>query len=241
VWDTGLQNPGIEYFLAEELPALAATGAPVIVSIAGTSLEEYVRLTSALHARQEVSAIEVHLSGPDLELRRPVLGARVDRASEIVGACARLSRVPVFPKVPFGGNLEAIAVACVRAGARGLTLVGPLPAGSAGGSSGLESAVGWLAGPAIKPLVLGAVRRMSQALPEVPIMASGGVRTTRDAVEMLAAGAWAVQVGTATLIDPQSPVEIARGILRYIRHQGLGSPADLRGAAVETASPRASE
>ena len=116
VWSTGLQNPGIDAFVEQELPRLARTGSHVVVSIAGTTLEEYVRLTGSLQGRPEVSALEVYLSGPDGELGREILGAHVDRAAEIAGAVARMSLVPVFAKLPM--NAPDLGEIAARRGAR---------------------------------------------------------------------------------------------------------------------------
>jgi dihydroorotate dehydrogenase (NAD+) catalytic subunit len=233
VWSTGLQNPGVAAFVQEELPRLARGGAPVIVSIAGGSLEEYVRVIGALQTRPEVAAIEIHPSGRDDELRREVLGDHVDRTGEVVGAVARMSLVPVFAKVPMAASqLPELARAAVRAGAHGLTVGGP-PLALGVRASDLRPALGgvtgWMSGPALKPLTLRAVFEASRAVPDAPIIAVGGVRTSEDAVEMLLAGASAVQVGTAVLIDPAAPVEIARGIAGYLGAKGLASTADLRG------------
>jgi dihydroorotate dehydrogenase (NAD+) catalytic subunit len=232
IWSTGLQNPGIDAFAAEELPRLAKTGAPVVVSIAGTMLEEFVRLTSLLQGRPEVSAIEVRLSEPDDELRRDVLGAHPDRAAEIVGAVARMSLVPVLAKLPvIPDGLSDLAWAVVRAGAHGVTLVDSPPA--LGVDAGrlrpaLGPVTGWLSGPAMKPLTLRAVFEVAQALPGVPIVAVGGVRSGADAIELLLAGAWAVQVGTATLVDPAAPVHVANGVLDYLKRERIATPADVR-------------
>jgi dihydroorotate dehydrogenase (NAD+) catalytic subunit len=232
VWTTGLQNPGVSAFVDEELPRLARGGAPVIVSIAGSSLEEYVRLIGALQTRPEVAAIELHLSGPDEELRRDVLGEHVDRTTEVVGAVARMSLVPVFAKLPIAATeLPELARAAIRAGAHGLTIGGPPPALGVRAPTlrpALGAVTGWMSGPALKPLSLRAVFEAARVVPEAPIVAVGGVRTAEDAIEMLLAGASAVQVGTAVLIDPASPVEIARGIAGYLKAKGLASPGDLR-------------
>ena len=232
VWTTGLQNPGIHVFVDAELPRLARGGAPVIVSVAGGSLEEYVRLIGSLQTRPEVAAIELHLSGPDEELRRDVLGEHVDRTGEIVGAVARMSLVPVLAKLPMTTSaLPQLALTAVRAGAHGLTIGGPPPAlgvQSATFRPALGAVTGWMSGPALKPLTLRAVFEASRAVPDVPILAVGGVRSAEDAIEMLLAGASAVQVGTAVLVDPASPVDIARGIAAYLKDKGLASPADLR-------------
>lgn len=232
VWSTGLQNPGVHAFIDDELPRLARGGVPVIVSIAGGSLEEYVRSIGALQTRPEVVAVELHLSGPDDELRRDVLGEHIDRTGEIVGAVARMSLVPVFAKLPMTATeLPELARACIRAGAHGLTIGGPPPAiGVVAGTfrPALGPVTGWMSGPALKPITLRAVFEAARVVPEAPIMAVGGVRSAEDAVEMLLAGASAVQVGTATLVDPAAPVEIARGIAGYLKEKGLGTPNDLR-------------
>jgi dihydroorotate dehydrogenase (NAD+) catalytic subunit len=232
VWSTGLQNPGVDAFVSEELPSLARSSTHVVVSISGGTLEEYVRLTGALQGRPEVSAIEVYLSGPDLELRRPMLGAHVDRAAEVAGAVARMSMVPVFAKLPMhASDLPEVARAVVRAGATGLTIGGPPPALDVRPERlrpGLGGVTGWLSGPALLPMTLRAVFDVSRAVPDTPVIAVGGIRTGEDAVEAFLAGAWAVQVGTATLIDPAAPVSVAQGIVRYLRAKGLTTPADVR-------------
>jgi dihydroorotate dehydrogenase (NAD+) catalytic subunit len=232
VWSTGLQNPGVSAFVDIELPRLARGGAPVIVSIAGGSVEEYVRLIGALQTRPEVVAIEVHLSGPDEEMRREVLGEHLDRTSEVVGAVARMSLVPVFAKLPMAASeLPELAQAAVRAGAHGLTIGGP-PAALGVRADDLRPALGgvtgWMSGPALKPLTLRAVFEVARVVPGAPILAVGGVRNSQDAVEMLLAGASAVQVGTAVLVDPSAPVEIAQGLASYLKTKGVVSPADLR-------------
>jgi dihydroorotate dehydrogenase (NAD+) catalytic subunit len=232
VWSTGLQNPGIDAFVAEELPRLAR-GAHVIVSIAGGSLEAYVRMTGALQGRPDVAALEVHLSAPDVEMQRDVLGLHVDRAVEIVGAVARMSLVPVFAKIPlWASDVVELSRGAVRAGAHGLVLGGPPPALSVQAERlrpALGAVTGWLSGPAIKPMMLRAVFEVARAVPDVPIVAVGGIRSGEDAIEAMLAGAWAVQAGTAVLIDPEAPVRIAQGVVRYLKAKGLASPADVRG------------
>ena len=244
VWETGLQNPGLDAFVSGELLRLAGGGARIIVSIGGETLEEYVRMTSALQGRPEVAAIEIHLSGRDDELDRAVLGAHADRLNEIVGAVARMSLVPVFAKLPGAcDDTVGLARTAVRAGATGVTLSASPPA------LGLEATrdrprigivTGWLSGPALKPVTLRAVFDVAQALPAVPVIASGGVRTGEDAAECLLAGAWAVQVGTATLTDPAAAVTVAQGIVRRLKTAGLASPAELRGL-LRPAEPAAAE
>jgi dihydroorotate dehydrogenase (NAD+) catalytic subunit len=229
----GLQNPGVREFLQEDLPRLAQTGLPVIASVAGTTLEEYLSVTTALHVRQGIVALEVHVSGLDEERGGQPFYARVERLAEIVGAVARLSHVPVFAKLPalLPGLVDA-AHACVRAGAHGLTLIDAVPAMAVDPRrlrARVGSGLGALSGPAIRPIAVGAVYRVAREMPQVPIMGVGGISTAEDAVEFLLAGAWAVQLGTVLLVNPGAPAEIADGLRGYLREKGIGSPAELRG------------
>ena len=234
VWRTGLANPGIDAFIATELPAWVKAGPPLVVSIGGGTLEEYVRLTGALQGQPGVHGVEIDLSGPDDELQRPMLGAHADRVSEIVGAVARMSLVPVFAKVPGGVDVVPIAVAAARAGASCLTLTGSPPAFALDASaspSALPATGWWLSGPAVKPLMLRAVSDVARALPKMPLLASGGIAAPADAIEAMLAGATAVQVGVATMIDPTAPVTIARGIVEELQRRSLVSPMQLRAIA----------
>lgn len=229
----GLQNPGVLTFIERDLPRLAKANVPIVSSVAGSSLSEYVDVTSAMHLKTGVVAIEVCLSSADDEREGEPFYARPERLVEVVGAVARMSRVPVFAKLPpILPGLVDIAHQCVRAGAFGLTLVDAVPALAVDASrlrTRTATPIGGLSGPAVKPIALAAVYQVARALPDVPIMGVGGVATGEDAVEFLLAGAWAVQVGTAMLLDPSAHVEIARGIVAYLRDKGIASPNDLRG------------
>jgi dihydroorotate dehydrogenase (NAD+) catalytic subunit len=229
----GMQNPGVQAFLALDLPRYQKAGVPVIVSVAGSSLDEYLRVAGALHLQPGVVALEVYLSCPDDERDGDPFYGRIERLTEIVGAVARLSRVPVFAKLPpFVPGLVETAQACIRAGAFGLTLIDAVPGLAVDAERLLTKTarpVAGVSGPAIKPIALAAVYQVARALPNVPVFGVGGVTTGEDAVEFLLAGAWAVQVGTALLVDPSAHVEIAKGIAEFLRSKGLSSPADLRG------------
>jgi dihydroorotate dehydrogenase (NAD+) catalytic subunit len=233
VWAVGSQNPGVRAFLEDDLPRLAQTGVPVIASVGGTTLEEYLSVTTALHVRPGVVALEVYVSGPDQERGGQPFYARIERLAEIVGSVSRLSHVPVFAKLPaLLPDLVDAAHACVRVGAHGLTLIDGLPAMSIDPQrlrTRLGAGAGTLSGPAIKPVAIAAVHRVAEAMPHVPIMGVGGIATADDAVEFLLAGAWAVQLGTALLVNPAAPVEVARGLAAYLDDKGVASPADLRG------------
>jgi dihydroorotate dehydrogenase (NAD+) catalytic subunit len=229
----GFQNPGVDAFVAEDLPRLTRSQTPVIASIAGSTPDEYLRVASHLHLRPGVVALEICLSAPDEDRHDDAFYAHPERLHDVVGPVSRLSRVPVFVKLPpLLPDLVATARACIRDGAHGFTLIDAVP-GLAVDARRLRpriaAPIGGLSGPAIKPIALAAVYRVAQALPDVPIMGVGGIATGEDAVEFLLAGAWAVQVGTAMLVNPSAPVEIARGILEYLKGKGIATPADLRG------------
>jgi len=230
----GMQNAGVEEFVAEDLPRLEKAGVPVVASVAGSSLEEYIRVTSHLQGRAGIVALEVYLGASDEERGRgEPFSARMDRIFEVVGAVSRMSRFPVFAKLPaLNPDLVEAARTCVRAGAHGLTLIDGVPGLAVDAARlrpKLSAPVGALSGPAIKPIALASVFRVAQALPDLPIIGVGGISNGEDAVEFLLAGAWAVQVGTAMLVDPSAPVRIAQGILAYLKDKGIGSPAELRG------------
>ena len=153
--------------------------------------------------------------------------------TEIVGAVARMSLVPVFAKVPGGLDVVPIAIAAARAGASVLTLTGSPPAYAVDASSSrpiLGGGSGWLSGPALKPLTLRAIADVARALPRMPLVASGGIGTAVDAIEAMIAGATAVQVGVAALIDPT----VAR--VDRARHRG-GAEAAVAGLADAAARP----
>jgi dihydroorotate dehydrogenase (NAD+) catalytic subunit len=229
----GGQNAGVRAFLVEDLPRLAGAGVPVVVSISGTTREEYLQVASALHGERGIVALEVSLASLDREHGSMPFYSRKDLMSDVVGAVARMSSYPVFAKLPaLVPDLVEAARMCVRVGAHGLTLIDSVPAMAVDVRRlrpRLATAMGGLSGPAIRPIAVGAVFRVARAMPEVPIMGVGGIVTGEDAVEFLLAGAWAVQVGTAALVNPSAPAEIAQGILGYLREKGFSSPAELRG------------
>jgi dihydroorotate dehydrogenase (NAD+) catalytic subunit len=233
VTSVGTQNAGVHEFLDDELPRLRRAGLPVVASICGSSLEEYLRVASALQGADGIVALEAYLGCADEERGGAPFHSSLGRLGEVVGAVSRLSRLPVFAKLPaLLPDLVEAARACVRVGAHGLTLIDSVPAMVIDVDRArprLGIGVGGLSGPAIRPIAVAAVFTVARALPGVPIMGVGGISTGEDAIEFLLAGAWAVQVGTALLVNPSAPAEVADGILRYLKARGLASPADLRG------------
>jgi dihydroorotate dehydrogenase (NAD+) catalytic subunit len=238
--ETGLQNDGIEAFLEREMPVLADLGVPVFVSVAGSSVDEFMRLAMALEGVTGVAAIEANACCPSRERDGQWYAATPEGAAEVAGAVSRLARVPVFVKLAESPGLVEAARSCVRAGASGLTLIHSLPGMAVDPRTfrpRLATVKGNVSGPALHPVAVHAVYRVAQAMPEVPILGVGGVTTGEDAVEFLLAGARAVQVGTAVFTNPQAPIEVALGIARVLADTGLGSPEDLRGRMGSLATP----
>jgi dihydroorotate dehydrogenase (NAD+) catalytic subunit len=203
---TGLPGPGVEAFIAEELPWYVEHAAEVIVSIAGGTVGEYVKVAERFSATSGLAAIEVNISCPNVADRGLIFADSAREAAAVIRAVRPHVRLPLFAKLSAdAGDVMRVAMACVDAGADGLTVINS-PSGMAiDGRSGrptFAGVTGGLSGPAIRPLALRCVYQVHSALPEVPIIGTGGVLTARDAAEFLFAGASAVGVGTAVLHDP---------------------------------------
>lgn len=230
--NTQLQNPGVRAFRREHLPKLSSYGVPIVVSIGGASTDEFIRVAHELRDAPGVVALEVYLPCPDVE-RGGSFASRVERCTEVIGAVSRLTRYPVFAKLPLlEPDLVESATACLRAGAHGLTLIDSIPGFSVDLGSmrqAIGTGIGYLSGPALRPIAVGAVRRVAAALPDARILDVGGVMTGGDAAEFLLAGASAVQIGTALLVDPDAPSRICGELSAYLSRNGLRSVGDLRG------------
>ena len=232
----GLQGPGVEAWLRNDLPALRAAGARVIVSIWGTAVEDYVRAAEMLvPAREELLALEVNASCPNHHHRSEIFAHDPGALREVLRAVLAVNvGLPVFAKLsPNVTDLVAIAEAAVDTGVDGLTLVNtvmgllvdvetrrPVLGGGGGG----------LSGPAIRPVALRAVHDVSRALPGVPVIGTGGVASGEDAVAMMMAGAHAVGVGTVNFLDPRAPQRIAREIHEWCAAHGVTRVSELTGS-----------
>jgi len=229
----GLQNVGVDEFLAKEGPNLEASQAPIIVSIAGRSVEEYVHVMLQVRDLPGVVAVEANISCPNVDRRNQVFACHPDQAADVMTAITRFTATPVFAKLTADvTNIVEVAQACVDAGAHGLTLINTLLGMAIDVRTfcpKLAAVTGGLSGPAIKPVAVRCVYQVAQALPGVPIFGVGGIATAEDAVEFLLAGAWAVQVGTANFYNPDVTVQIAEGIRGFLAAHGLSSPEELRG------------
>lgn len=229
----GLQGPGIASFLERDLAWLRQRGARTIVSIAGDTVDDYARLAKILRMQEGISAIEVNISCPNVEDRGKVFACDVGSASAVIQAVRRNtdSRVPILAKLsPDVTDISMIALACVRAGADGLSVINTL-LGMVIDTQRMRPALagitGGLSGPAIRPVAVRCVWQIRQALPEVPILGMGGIRTGVDALEFLAAGANAVSVGTMVFNDPSAPIRVHRELQTALAERGFNRVQDV--------------
>ncbi len=233
----GLQGPGIEEFVSRDLRWLEERGARVIVSIAGGSADEYVRLAQRLRHSSAVTAIEVNISCPNVEDRGLVFACDPVASSTVVEGVRRNSApgVPVFAKLsPDVTDIVAIAKACVDAGADGLSMINTLLGVVIDSDTmrpHLGGVTGGLSGPAIRPVAVRAVWQVHQALPDVPVIGMGGIRTGADAFEFILAGASAVEVGTTVFNDPSAPMRVSYELQQLLGARDFASLGDAVGFA----------
>lgn len=231
----GLQGPGVPVWLTEELPAVLATGARVVVSIWGTTVEDYARAAEMLvDAPSGVIAVEVNVSCPNHHDRGRMFAQSPEQTAAAVAAaavCGRPMWAKLSPSVP---SLTPIAEAAAGAGAEAVTLVNTVLGMAIDPETRrprLGGGGGGLSGPAIHPVAVRAVYEVHRDLPELPIVGVGGVARGVDAVELLLAGASAVQVGTASFADPRSVERVRDEIEQWCRTHGVGSVRELIGDA----------
>jgi dihydroorotate dehydrogenase (NAD+) catalytic subunit len=229
----GLQGPGVATWIRDDLPGLLEARAAVVVSIWGRSVEDYRRAAEAVAAcPDDVVAVEVNLSCPNLDGGTHLFAHDPAATAAVMSATAVADR-PRWAKLSANTDrLVEVAHAAVDAGAEALTLVNTLmgmaidvearrPVLGAGG--------GGLSGPAIHPVAVRAVHDVHVAMPDVPLVGVGGVATATDAVELLLAGASAVQVGTATFADPRSVISVLEGLEGWCARHGVHRVASLTG------------
>ena len=232
----GIQNKGVDHFIKEDLPWLVKHKATVFASIAGNTVDEFVRVADKLRTgARGITAVELNISCPNLEDRNNMFSHSPESTAAVVSQVkAALKKVPVFPKLsPNVTSLTAIAEAALEAGADGLSLVNTLFGMAIDVESRrpkLAGVTGGLSGPAIRPVAVRAVHEIHRAFPHVPLIGQGGVATASDALELILAGATAVAVGTANFVNPRSSVDISEGIHSYMERHGVTDLAELVGA-----------
>lgn len=219
----GLPGPGVDAFIEQELPALHGVGATVIVSVWAEQPGEFAAVAQRLRQVPGIAAIEVNVSHPSATAMDAASAVHQVRRNSATGT-------PVFAKL---GSEDCVALArsCVAAGADGISLINAIPAVPIDAGAvrpALGAVVGGLSGPAIKPIALRCVWQVHEALPQIPLIGSGGIMTGADALEFILAGASAVAVGTALLHDPGAGGRVATELAGLL----AGRPVDeVRGAA----------
>lgn len=230
----GIQNPGVETVVRDFAPKWARWRTPVIVSILGATIEEYGEVVARLDGVDGVSAIEVNISSPNARRGGMEFGQEPDAAAAVTRAVVRATALPVIVKLtPNVTDIVAVARAVVDAGADALCLINTLQAMAIDARSRrpvIGSVFAGLSGPAIKPVALRMVYQVAGAV-DAPIVGCGGIMTGEDAVEFLLAGATAVQVGTATFVNPRAPLDVIEGLGRYLEDEGVEDVRELVGAA----------
>ncbi|TAK20990.1 MAG: dihydroorotate dehydrogenase [Chloroflexota bacterium] len=229
----GWQNIGLNACLREYAPTWGRWNVPVIVNVAGFSIEEYAEVAEALASAPGVAAIELNISCPNVEGLPFAL--RPELAAEVTAAVRAVCDVPLICKLsPNVTDVVEIAAAVVAAGADAVSLINTLVGmviDTRTRRPVLGNRTGGLSGPAVRPVAVRMVYEVHRALPDVPIIGAGGVMTTDDALQFIFAGARAVQVGTANFVNPRASVEIVAGLRDYLEREGVRDMSELVGAA----------
>jgi dihydroorotate dehydrogenase (NAD+) catalytic subunit len=229
----GLQNIGVDAVIKEKAPVWARWRVPVIVNIAGKTVDDYARLAELLNGVAGVSALEVNISCPNIKAGSAEFGASAESAAGVTAAVRKATSLPVMVKLtPNVSDIACIAVAVAEAGADAISLINTLKGMAIDIDRRkplLGSITGGLSGPAIKPVALAMVCEAAGAV-DIPLVGCGGIATTDDAIEFIMAGASAVQVGTAGMVNPRTPVEIVEGIEKFMLKEGIESITELIGA-----------
>lgn len=229
----GLQNPGVERFIRDELPWLKTQGTVIIANVAGSTVEDYCAMAERL-SETDVDLLELNISCPNVKQGGVAFGTTCENAAGITAAVRPYCTKPLIVKLsPNVADIADIAAAVVNAGADALSLINTLLGMRIDINTRrpiLANNVGGLSGPAVRPIAVRMVWQVRNRV-SVPIIGMGGVATWEDAVEMLLAGANAVAVGTAIFADPYAPVKIKQGLAGYLERNGIADVKELVGAA----------
>lgn len=221
----GLQNPGIDHVIAEELPALRKIfHKPIMANISGFSLEEYVECCARMDAEEQVAFLEVNISCPNVRHGGMTFGTSPEAAAEVTRAVKAVTKKPVIMKLsPNVADITEIARACEDAGADGLSLINTLLGmriDLARRRPVLANVMGGYSGPGVFPVALRMVYQVTGAV-KIPVVGMGGVSSARDVIEMMMAGATAVEVGAANLVDPYACKRIIEELPQVMAELGI--------------------
>ena len=228
----GLQNPGVESFIAHELPWLRQQGTVVIANIAGNTPEEYREMAERL-SETDVDMIEMNISCPNVKQGGVQFGTTCEGVTAVTSAVRRSCKKPLMVKLsPNVSDIGEMAAAAEAAGADAVSLINTLTGMRIDIRTRrpiIHNNTGGLSGPAVFPVAVRMVWQAAQRV-KIPVVGLGGISTWQDAVEMLLAGATALQIGTVLFQDPYAPVKILEGLSRFLEEEGLSSVTELTGA-----------
>ncbi len=235
----GLQNPGIHIVVNEYAPIWATWQTPVIVNIAGETIDEFVKLAEQLEGVPGVAGIEINVSCPNVRAGGAVFGDNPQVVADVTASVHRVTTLPLIVKLsPNVADVRPMAMAAAAAGADAVSLINTITSMSIdihARRPTLAHGTGGLSGPAIKPIALRMVYEVACKLrslyPQVPVIGIGGISTAQDALEFLMAGASAIQIGTVNFTNPRAGVEILEGIEEFLRLEGMRDIAEIVGAA----------
>ncbi|WP_077622080.1 dihydroorotate dehydrogenase [Sediminibacillus massiliensis] len=222
----GLQNPGVEAIIKNEIPFLSRYDTPIIANVAGSTVEEYVAVSKALNECSDIKALELNISCPNVKEGGIQFGTDPGLAEEVISKVSSISRLPVYVKLsPNVSNIVGMAQAAERAGAAGLSMINTLTGMQINLKSRqplLANKTGGLSGPAIKPIAVRMIYEVRQSV-SLPIIGMGGITSAEDALEFLLAGANAVAIGTANFQNPLICKEIVEELPAVIQQNGFSS------------------
>lgn len=230
----GLANVGVEAFCTDKLPKLRARGVTVIANVFATTVPDFVALAERLDREEGVAALELNVSCPNVDKGGLEFGVDPAAAGRVTEAVRKATKLPVWVKMsPEAGDLRAVGLACQEAGADALTAINTIRGLSIDVRTWrprIANRTGGLSGPALKPIALRMVWELSRAV-KIPVIGIGGICTAEDAVEFMLAGATAIQVGTASFVDPLASKKVLDGLRAYCEERGVAA-RDLIGRMV---------
>ncbi len=228
----GLQNIGVRAVIKEKAPLWAGWRVPVMVNIAGESVDDYAKLASELNGVAGISGIEVNISCPNVSAGGAEFGANPDSAARVTAAVKAATSLPILVKLtPNTSDITSVAIAVAEAGADAISLVNTVKGMAIDITKRrpvLGNITGGLSGPAIKPIALYMVYQVAGAV-ELPVIGGGGITSGRDAIEFIMAGASAIQVGTASFANPRAALDVLEGITQFMKEEGINKLTDLIG------------
>ena len=227
----GLQNPGVEHFINVELPYLKKQGTVVIANAAGSTEEDYCRIAERL-SDSDVDMIELNISCPNVKEGGAQFGTSPESVEKITAAVRPFCKKPLIIKLsPNVADIAEVARAAESAGADAVSLINTLTGMRIDIESRrpiIKNITGGMSGPAVFPVAVRMVWQVKKAV-KIPVIGLGGISTWQDAVEMMIAGADAIQIGTVLFTDPYAPVKIKEGLMGYLETHGYSSVTELTG------------